>query len=48
MLVALDGEMNVRGAVAALPVRLGPGGVVRIAEPKLSAQERVKFENGLV
>lgn len=47
-LVALDGEMNVRGRVAAMPVRLGPAGVVRIVEPQLSAQERVKFENGIV
>ncbi|MBI2222494.1 MAG: hypothetical protein HYU53_14960 [Acidobacteria bacterium] len=47
-LVALDGEMKMRGVVAALPVRLGPQGVVRIVEPALSVQERVKFENGAV
>jgi malate dehydrogenase len=46
-LVVLDGEMKARGVVAALPVRLGPSGVVSIQEPELSAQERVRFENGL-
>lgn len=47
-LVMLDGEMRNRGRVAALPVRLGPSGVVEIREPDLSAQERVRFENALV
>jgi malate dehydrogenase len=46
--VALDGEMGVRRNVAALPVRVGPAGVVRIVEPALSPQERVRFENGSV
>ncbi len=41
--VALDGEMKIRNEVAALPVRLGPGGVVEIIEPELSPQERVRF-----
>jgi malate dehydrogenase len=45
--VVLDGEMGVRGAVAALPVRLGPAGVVSIREPQLSGQERVRFDNGI-
>lgn len=45
--VVLDGEMQARGAVAALPVRLGPAGVVGIREPGLSAQERVRFGNAV-
>jgi malate dehydrogenase len=46
-LVYLDGEFHTRGEVAALPVRLGPTGVVHIVDPALSAQERVAIENGL-
>jgi malate dehydrogenase len=46
--VALDGEVGVRRVVSALPVRLGPAGVLRIVEPALSPQERVRFDNGSV
>jgi malate dehydrogenase len=46
--VALDGEMKMRNVVAAMPVRLGPQGVVRIIEPDLSPQERVRFGRGQV
>jgi malate/lactate dehydrogenase len=46
--VALDGEMGVRKVVSALPVRLGPAGVLRVVEPALSPQERVRFDNGSV
>lgn len=45
--VALDGEMGVRGSVAALPVRMGPAGLVKVVEPLLSPQERVRFENSV-
>lgn len=41
--VALDGEMGMRRTVVALPVRLGPAGVVRIVEPELSRRELTKF-----
>lgn len=41
--VALDGEMGMRNVVAALPVRLSPGGVERIIEPELTPQEMVRF-----
>ncbi len=36
-----------RGAVAAMPVELGPDGVRRVIEPVLTRQERTKLENGL-
>ncbi|MGE5813944.1 MAG: hypothetical protein ACM36C_05620 [Acidobacteriota bacterium] len=42
--LALDGEMGMRNVVAALPVRLGPGGVDRIIEPELTPQELVRFK----
>jgi len=35
------------GAVTALPVELGPGGVVRILEPTLTRQERTLMENAI-
>lgn len=41
--VFLDGEMQSRDVVTALPVRLGPEGVVRIIEPELSPQERTRL-----
>jgi malate/lactate dehydrogenase len=43
MAVALDGELNMRGVVTALPVRLGPEGVKQIIEPELSPQEAVRL-----
>jgi malate/lactate dehydrogenase len=45
--VVLDGEFNARGAVTALPVRLGATGIVGVREPELSAQERVRLDNAL-
>ncbi len=44
---ALDGELGVRRAVAAVPVELGPAGVTRILEPALTGQERVQLETAL-
>lgn len=40
--VALDGEMGVRRRVGALPVRLGPAGVMKVLEPALTPHERVR------
>lgn len=34
-----------RGAVVAMPVELGPGGITRIIEPSLTTMERTRFEN---
>jgi malate dehydrogenase len=42
--VVLDGEMGVRGRVAALSVPLGPAGVLEVPEPVLSPYERVAFD----
>jgi malate dehydrogenase len=36
-----------RHAVAAMPVQVGPGGVVRVLEPDLTRQERTLLENAL-
>jgi hypothetical protein len=30
-----------------MPVEIGPGGIVRVLEPVLSAQERTLLENGI-
>jgi len=46
-LVCLDGEWGVRGRAASVAVQLGPGGVVRIIEPTMTVQERVRLENAL-
>ncbi|HXH06548.1 MAG TPA: hypothetical protein VNI83_08150, partial [Vicinamibacterales bacterium] len=35
------------GPVAAVPVRLGPGGIRAAALPPLSAHEQVKLDNAL-
>jgi malate/lactate dehydrogenase len=45
--VVLD-EPPSRGAVAALPVELGPRGVSRILRPALSRQEQTQLENSLM
>jgi malate/lactate dehydrogenase len=42
-LVMLDGELGVRRVAAALPVRLGAGGVEWIAEPDLAPRERTRL-----
>ena len=44
--VAMDAG-PVRAAVAAMPVRLGQGGVRRVLEPALTRQERTLLENAL-
>ncbi len=43
----LDGELGVRGTVAAVPVELGAGGVTRILEPSLTVQEQVQLDTAL-
>jgi malate dehydrogenase len=45
--VVLDGELGVRGRAAALPLRLGPGGVRDLAVPTLSTRERVAFDSAV-
>ena len=44
--VSLD-EAPVRGAVVAVPARLGRQGIERVLQPSLTRQERTRFENGL-
>jgi malate dehydrogenase len=44
---ALDGEWGVRRAVAAVPARLGPGGVAMLYPPALSVREVVTLERSL-
>jgi malate/lactate dehydrogenase len=43
----LDGEYDVRGRAAMLPLELGQRRIVRRILPSLSTQERVQFLNGL-
>ncbi len=43
LFVSLDGELKMRNVVAALPVRLGPGGVLQVIEPDLSPHDRVRL-----
>jgi len=45
--VSIDADVGPRGRIAAMPVALGPSGVVRIVMPGLSAREQVLFENAL-
>jgi malate/lactate dehydrogenase len=42
--VTLEGEFDVRGRAAAMPVQLGPIGVRRIVAPALTARERVSLD----
>jgi malate/lactate dehydrogenase len=42
---AADTRMGVRARAAALPVRLGPGGIVRTELPALSTQAQVALDN---
>lgn len=42
--VTLEGEFDVRGRAAAMPVQLGPVGVRRIVAPALTARERVRLD----
>jgi malate/lactate dehydrogenase len=46
--VAPDRSHGERNKVAALPVRLGPGGIVGVMMPVLSAGEQVAFDNALL
>jgi malate dehydrogenase len=46
--IAPDTSAGVRARVAALPVRLGPQGVVTIMTPRLSAAEQVAFDNAVM
>ncbi len=43
----LDGELGVRGRVAAVPLSLRAAGFVRIIEPSLGPRERVAFETAV-
>lgn len=45
--VVLDGELQSRGRVVALPVRIGVRGVSEVPVPHLSVHERVRLENAL-
>lgn len=46
--VAPDRAAGVRNRVAALPVRLGPGGIVEVVMPSLTAGEQVALDNALL
>ena len=46
--VAPDDQAGVRTRAAALPVRLGPGGLVEVVMPKLSGVERVALDNAMM
>ena len=46
--VAPDDRAGVRTRAAALPVRLGPGGLVEVLMPKLSGMERVALDNAMM
>lgn len=45
--VALDGTLGSRGRVAAMPARIGPGGVEAILTPSLSERERTALETAI-
>jgi malate dehydrogenase len=46
--VAPDDEAGVRTRAAALPVRLGPSGIVEVMMPALSVVERVALDNAML
>jgi malate dehydrogenase len=46
--VAPDDDGGVRARTAALPVRLGPGGLVEVVMPALSVVERVALDNAML
>jgi len=46
--VAPDASPAARTRTAALPVRLGPSGIVEVLTPRLSVTERIAFENGVM
>jgi malate/lactate dehydrogenase len=45
--VAPDTSAGVRSRTAALPVRLGPAGIVEVVTPSLSVVERIALENAM-
>jgi malate dehydrogenase len=45
--VGLDGEFGMRGTLSALPVVIGPGGVLRIIAPTLDTREQTLLENAV-
>ena len=45
--VAPDTSSGLRSRTAALPVRLGPAGIVEVVTPSLSVVERVALENAI-
>jgi len=45
--VVLDGELGIRGRAAAVTAHIGTSGVTHVAEPSLSAQERVQLDTAL-
>lgn len=46
--VAPDGSPGTRARTAALPVRLGPSGIVEVILPELSAHDRVALDNAMM
>jgi malate dehydrogenase len=46
--VGPDDRAGVRTRAAALPVRLGPGGIVDVVMPKLNGMERVALDNAMM
>ena len=46
--VAADSTSGVRRATGAMPVRLGPAGIVEVVAPSLSAVEQVALDNALM
>src|SRR5438552_3790226 len=46
--VAPDDTMGIRAGAAALPVRLGPAGIVEVVLPSLSARDRVALDNAML
>jgi malate dehydrogenase len=46
--VAPDDQAGVRTRAAALPVRLGPSGIVEVVMPRLSGVERVALDNAMM
>ncbi|HXI30805.1 MAG TPA: hypothetical protein VNG89_20345, partial [Vicinamibacterales bacterium] len=45
--VAPDTSAGVRSRTAAMPVRLGPAGIVQVIAPSLSVVEKVALENAM-
>lgn len=43
--VGLDGEFGLRRVLSAMPVLVGPGGLVRVISPPLDVREQVLLEN---